>query len=131
MADTFVRSTTKPRSGIFWPSIARVPSVLSALSIWSWSPSEQSPGQRARLTDATAAALFRGLGASVREVDFVGWYQEGHVPAAVLAQGVKPSDGVAGPSIADRVRGELNKGLTLTELQNLRVRVVRLGGATK
>ena len=37
----------------------------------------QSPGRRAKLTDATAAALFRGLGASVREVDFVGWYREG------------------------------------------------------
>ena len=72
-----------------------------------------------------------GLGASVREVDFVGWYQEGHVPAAVLVQGVKPSDGGAAPSIADRVRAELKKGLTATELKNLRVRVVRLGGTTK
>jgi len=92
---------------------------------------QRSPGRNAKLTNDTSAALFRGLGASVREVDFVGWYQEGQVPAAVLVQGVKPSDGGAAPSIAGRVRDELKKGLTVTELKNLRVRVVRLGGTTK
>ena len=92
---------------------------------------QQSTGRRGKLTTATAAALFRGLAASVREVDFMGWYQDGRVPAAVLVQGVKPSDGGAAPSIADRVRGELTKGLSATELKNLRVRVVRLGGTTK
>ena len=65
-----------------------MPNVRSGFSIWSWSRSGK-PGRRAKLTDATAAALFRGLGASVREVDFVGWYREGQVAAAVLAQGAK------------------------------------------
>ena len=92
---------------------------------------QRSPGRNAKLTNDTSAALFRGLGASIREVDFVGWYQEGQVPAAVLVQGVKPSDGVASPSIAGRVRDELKKVLTAAELKNLRVRVVRLGGITK
>lgn len=91
----------------------------------------ESSGKRAKLTDATAAALFSALGASVREVDFMGWYHEGHVPAAVLVQSVRPSDSGAGPAIADRVRGELKNGFTVTELLNLRVRVVQLGGATK
>ena len=87
-------------------------------------------GHRAKLTDATAAAIFRGLGASVREVDFVGWYQESHVAAAVLVQGVKSSDGGAAPLIVDRMRSELKKELSATESRNLRLRVVRLGGTT-
>jgi hypothetical protein len=91
----------------------------------------QNTGQRAKLTNATAAALFRGLGASLREVDFMGWYQEGHVPAAVLVQGMKQSDGGAAPSIAHRVRSEFKKGLTASEFTSLRVRVIRLGGTTK
>lgn len=91
----------------------------------------KSTGRRAKLTNATAAALFQGLAASVREVDFTGWYEEGRVPAAVLVQGVKPSADGAAHVIVDRVRGELMKELSATELKNLRVRVVRLGGTTK
>ena len=91
----------------------------------------ESLGRSAKLTNTTSAAVFRGLGVSVREVDFVGWYREGHIAAAVLLQGVKVSDAGVTPIIADRVRGELKKGLTATELKNLRVRVVRLGGTTK
>jgi hypothetical protein len=91
----------------------------------------KSRGRSATLTNTTSAALFRGLAVSVREVDFVGWYRAGHIAAAVLLQGVKVSDGGVKPIIADRVRGELRKGLTATELKNLRVRVVRLGGTTK
>ena len=88
----------------------------------------ESPGRRVKLTDTTSAALFAGLGASVREVDFVGWYQEGRVAAAALAPGVNTSDGGAAPSIADRVLAALKKRLSVAESKNLRVRVVRLGG---
>src|SRR5947207_13425561 len=53
-----------------------------------------SPGGLVKLAEATATALFCGLGACVREVDFVGWYREGYVAAAVLSQGVNTSDEV-------------------------------------
>jgi hypothetical protein len=87
-------------------------------------------GRRATLTNGTATVIFEGLGASVREVDFVGWYQEGYVAAAVLAQGVKaPTDRMA-PLIAARVRAELSKRLPLEQAGKLRVRAVRLGGST-
>ena len=86
----------------------------------------QSPGLSAKINDATAAALFRGLGASVREVDFVGWYREGRVAAAVLPQGVKASGDVP-HLIADRVVIALRKRLSADQSRNLRVRVVRLG----
>ena len=89
---------------------------------------QPSPGRRADLPDATATALFRGLGASVREVDFVGWYKEGRVPAAVLAQGIKTSDNNMAPAIADRVSAEVKKRLSVTQAGSVRVRVVRIGG---
>jgi len=86
----------------------------------------QRPGPSAKLTDGTAAALFGGLGACVREVDFMGWYREGHVAAAVLAQGVKASSDVP-HLIANRVLPALRERLSADQSRNLRVRVVRLG----
>ena len=88
-------------------------------------------GRRAALTKPTATSLFLGLGASVREVDFVGWFVEGQVPAAVLAQGLKASDSGLAPMIAERVAAELKKPLSHAESQNLRVRVVRLGARVR
>jgi len=84
-------------------------------------------GRRTRLTDATAAALFRGLGSSVREVDFVGWYYESYVAAAVLFQGTKTDDAVA-VMIGDRVRATLKQQLAASQSNRIRVRVFRLGG---
>lgn len=88
----------------------------------------EANGRRARLTSGTATAIFSGLGEAVREVDFVGWYQEGHVAAAVLAQGVKAPTGRVASMIAARVRAELSKQLEGAQAGNLRVRAVRLGG---
>src|SRR6266545_17505 len=90
----------------------------------------QRPGLRAKLTDDTAAALFGGLGACVREVDFMGWYRQGHVAAAVLAQGVKASGDVL-HLIAKRVIPTLRKRLSADQSRNLRVHVVRLGGRVR
>jgi hypothetical protein len=90
----------------------------------------ESPGALVKLTDATAVALFSGLGACVREVDFVGWYREGYVAAAVLSQGVKASVEVP-RLIAERVLPALKKRLSADQSTNLRVRMVRLGGRVR
>jgi hypothetical protein len=89
----------------------------------------QSPGRRrAQLSVSTSSALLLGLGTSVREVDFVGWYREGQVAAAVLAQGPKAFDAKAAPVISGRIAAELKKHLSAADSNNLSVRVVRLGG---
>jgi len=84
------------------------------------------PGAAISLSDATAASVFRGLGESVREVDFVGWFREGRVAGAVLA----PTAGAAGDEaqqlMAERVMQTLIKHLSMSQASNLRVRVVRL-----
>jgi len=89
----------------------------------------RGPGRRrAHLSEQTAAALFRGLSTSVREVDFIGWYRESQVAAAVLTQGPKTSDAGAAPMIAERIASELKKRLSTAESKHLRVRIVKLGG---
>ena len=89
----------------------------------------RSPGRSAKLSNSVAAALFRGLGAAVREVDFVGWYREGRAVGAVLAQGAQTFDRVAAYVVAQRMTAELNKQLFAADRKNLRVRVARLGSA--
>jgi hypothetical protein len=77
--------------------------------------------------NSTAAAIFGALGGCVREVDFVGWYREGRVAGAVLAQGVKITAEVRDRT-AIRIQQALRKTLTPGQLMNVRVRIVRLGG---
>lgn len=91
---------------------------------------QESAGRPVALSDTAAAALFLGLGAAIREVDFVGWYRDGRVAAAVLAQGPSaPAEG-AGQAIGVRVQAELKKRLPAGQAPGLRVRVFRLGGRT-
>jgi len=84
-----------------------------------------SPGRIDTLPSDAAAALFAALGSTVREVDFVGWYREGRVAAAVMAQTTaSPIDSRA--RVADRVAATL-RDTALADLP-LRVRVATLRG---
>src|SRR5262245_60048958 len=83
-------------------------------------------GSRAKLNDETAVSLFRGLGASIREADFVGWYREGRVAGAVLSRAMNASGAIPW-RIAEGLLPELKKRLSVNQATNLRVRVVRLG----
>jgi hypothetical protein len=83
------------------------------------------PGRNDVVTSTTAAALFVGLGSAVREVDFVGWYREGRIAAAVLAQRATLPD-EAPKRIAARVARSLT-GRTPDGVP-VRVRVVCLRG---
>ncbi len=86
-------------------------------------------GHRAKLSQNTAAALFTGLAASVREVDFVGWFYEGRVAGAVLSQG----DGSAydRAAISNRILTTLRTSLPADRAKHVQVRVIRLGGRTE
>ena len=86
----------------------------------------QSSDPGGKISDATAAALFRGLDACVREVDFIGWFREGRVAAAVLPQGINAS-GAVPHLVAARLLPALQERLPAEEAGKLRVRVVRLG----
>jgi hypothetical protein len=66
------------------------------------------------------------LGLCVREVDFVGWYRQGRVAAAVLTQGVDLPDEDAPSRIVERVTRILSERLPHGVAERLRVRVVRL-----
>jgi hypothetical protein len=85
-----------------------------------------APGRSAVLAPAAAAALFSALGAAVREVDFVGWYREGRVAAAVLTQHAASPENVR-ERVARRVTRALD-GRSPGGRMPLRVRVIRLHG---
>jgi hypothetical protein len=85
-----------------------------------------SDGSLAKLSDDIAAPLFGGLRASIREVDFVGWYREDFIPAAVLAQGPGAS-AAASNRITDRLLPEIRKQLSAEQATNVRVRTIRIG----
>ena len=77
------------------------------------------------LTPAMAAGIFRGLGETVREVDFAGWFREGLVAGAVLTQGGGTAWELVRDQVAKRVMCALNEHVPVGHLDHLRVRVVR------
>ena len=85
----------------------------------------EAPGRSAHLTHNTAADIFAALAASVREVDFVGWFHERRVAGAVLAQPAGAAD--QSLAISNRIRSALNTTLPADRARNVHVRVIRLG----
>ena len=85
----------------------------------------ERPGTNARLTQQQTAVFFGALAACVREVDFIGWFREGRVPAAVLAQGTGASCDPA--VISSRILSTLRTSLPRYRSGDVHVRVVRMG----
>lgn len=86
------------------------------------------PGRPMALSHRASSATFKGLTASVREVDFVGWFRDGTVAAALLASGPAAIDAAAVPGIVARIRTAIEPRLSDTS-GALRIRTVRLGAA--
>ena len=87
----------------------------------------QQPGRSAPLNDPAASALFAGLAASVREVDFIGWYRQGRVAGAVLPQ-LPGAPRELRDVIAKRIVTSLKKFVPAEVARHLHVRVVHLDG---
>jgi hypothetical protein len=81
------------------------------------------------LSRSVAAGVCRGLSASVREGDIVGWLREGRVAAGLLVQGPRPPDTSASAAIAARVGRAVGERLPSKLAGALRVRVHRLGAS--
>ena len=86
----------------------------------------RSDGGRSHLPEATATAILSGLTEAVREVDFVGWFREGRVAGAVLAEGSAAATSRAHQLMAERVRQILGNRLSSRQSNRLRVRIVQL-----
>ena len=81
---------------------------------------------RPHMPEPTATAILGGLAEAVREVDFVGWFREGRVAGAVLAEGSVAATDHAHQLMADRVRRILGNRLPARQSSRLRVRIVQL-----
>ena len=89
------------------------------------------PERGIRFGSGAAASLLQGLGLCVREIDFVGWYRDGRVAGAVLAQGFEEPGPDASHDIVGRVTRVLSDRVPASVAGRLRVRVVRLGSQSK
>jgi hypothetical protein len=87
---------------------------------------KQRPGARIALAPDTSAAIFSALGSCVREVDFVGWYRESTVAAAVLAP-TAPASKTVREELKARALRALRAALSTTDAARAEVRVVGLG----
>jgi len=78
------------------------------------------------ISPGMAAGIFSGLWLSVREADFVGWFRDGRIAAAVLTQGAElPSPGVS-RLIGGRIVETLHTRLPGDAARDVRVRVLQL-----
>jgi hypothetical protein len=89
------------------------------------------PERGIRFGSSASASLLQGLGLCVREVDFIGWYRDGRVAGAVLAQGFEEPGADASRRIVERVTRVLSERLPRSVAGRLRVRVVALGSRSK
>lgn len=86
----------------------------------------RSDNGRSYLTEATATAILCGLTEAVREIDFVGWFREGRVAGAILAESSAAAANRTHRLMADRVRQILGSRVPSRQSNRLRVRIVRL-----
>ena len=81
-------------------------------------------GRSVRIAPLAASKVFSALGASVREVDFVGWFKEGRIAAAVLVQRTTST-----AEMRQQIAGRVMKTLNTERFPGAtRVRVVPLRG---
>jgi hypothetical protein len=88
-----------------------------------------SPERTARFGPSTAAVVFSALGQCVREADFVGWYREDRVAAAVLTHQPAPADDIR-TRVTARVVSALRTQPSGADM-TFRVRAFSLGGKAR
>ena len=74
---------------------------------------------------ALSTKLFSGLNLCVRDVDFIGWYRDGRVAAAVLTQGAEAPTPEVSDQICTRVTALLKERLPEHVARRLNVRVLQ------
>jgi hypothetical protein len=87
-------------------------------------------GARPPLAEREASQVFKALGSSVREVDFVGWHREGKVAGAVVALNSAAAEDVV-RRLTSRVERVLKAEMAPVQTARVRIRVVRLGGGIR
>ncbi len=87
-------------------------------------------GVNRALSNAQGRAMFEGLAGAIRETDFVGWFSEGRVAAAVLIlRAADPMD--TRDVVKARVHRSVAHRLPSALEPSLQVRVITLGGRTR
>jgi hypothetical protein len=88
-------------------------------------------GSGLRIEEPVAERMFRALHSCVREIDFIGWFREGRLAAAVLPQGPEGVGADVPSRIRARVTQALCAGVPRQTARRVRVRVLEVGGRAK
>ena len=83
-------------------------------------------GQDGEIDAAVAANIFGGLGQALRETDFFGWYREGRIVGAVLAQLTDSVDAQVPRAVCERVKEQVRCQLPADVAGALQMRVFQL-----
>lgn len=83
------------------------------------------PGEESRIDPEVAVTLFSRLSNSLRETDFIGWYQFGHLAGAVLTELGEGARLDILEIVRHKVSGDLFEGLPSDVARRLRVQVSR------
>jgi hypothetical protein len=75
---------------------------------------------------AVASSVFSGLSLALRETDFIGWYREGRVAGAVLAQHVDSPDSQVARVVNERVKAQVCAQLPEDVAARVQTRVFQL-----
>jgi hypothetical protein len=92
---------------------------------------KDQPDVSVRIDPTLGAKIFSRLRLCLRETDFVGWYREERVAAAVLTQLEAGSLAEGCSEIDQRVNAMLREGLPPHLARNLRVHIYQLGPRVK
>ncbi|MGE4054198.1 MAG: hypothetical protein AB7F99_05310 [Vicinamibacterales bacterium] len=79
-----------------------------------------------RVPAPVSARVFAALTQAVRDVDFTGWYRDGRLAGAVLAQVGDPPDAEARAGIRQRVVTSLEQQLPAIAARGMSVKVVEV-----
>jgi hypothetical protein len=87
--------------------------------------SPEDSGEEFRIEPELAVTLFSRLSNCLRETDFMGWYQSGHLAGAVLTELGEGARVDALEIVKRKVSGDLFEGLPSDVAHRLQVRVSR------
>ncbi len=92
---------------------------------------KKQPLTRDHIPGAVAPNIFCGLWASVREVDFIGWFREDRIAGVILTQGAQPLLPDVPSRIGQRTAHVLLQHVPSTVADRLHVRVLQLRAAKR
>jgi hypothetical protein len=86
----------------------------------------RASGESPAMSLDVASCVFAGLAGALRDTDFTGWYREGRIAGAVLAQLTDATGELIDQAVGQRVRAQLAAQLPAAVADRLQTRVFQI-----